>query len=85
MENYRGGGSRTRAIDCQGLEAPWPLALARKATQQIDQVLEDGRIQRKNWGGEAGTHRHGGNRDGLTPQGLTVTWLRAESGKGRSA
>ena len=28
------GGERTRACDCQVVEAPWPLALERKATRR---------------------------------------------------
>ena len=34
---------------------------------------------------KAGTHRNGGTCDGRTPQGLTVTWVQAVGGKGRSS
>ena len=45
------GGARTRTRDCQGVEATWPLALARKSTQQRDQGPDDARIWRITRGG----------------------------------
>ena len=40
------GGEIIRGRNYQVVEAPWPLALPLKATQQIDQEPEDARIRR---------------------------------------
>ena len=63
-----GVGVSTRARDCQGVEAPWPLVLACKSTQlriKHQKMPGDGGSLRE---GEAGAQRRGGTRDGRTPQ-----------------
>ena len=78
-----GGGRRPGgARDCQVVEAPWPLALARKSTRQEtkDRTMTgfDGDLGKY----EVGTHRRRGTRAGRTPQGTTGTWVQAEVGEG---
>ena len=40
------GGESIRTVKLQGVEAPWPLALAQKSTQQRDQETEDANIRK---------------------------------------
>ena len=49
------GGTRARERDCQGVEAPWPLTLTHKYTQQRDQEPEYARIKSIIQGDEVGS------------------------------
>ena len=71
--------------NCQGVEVPWPLALAQKSTQQ-----ETKGQMMPGFGGElredeAGTQMRRGTRDSRTPQGLIGTCVQVKGDKGGSA
>ena len=75
---------RNMAHDCQGVEAPWPLAFSQKSTQQGHQNRTMPRF-----GGELREDKAGKNIrrwtcDWQTPQGPKWTWVQAEGGNGRS-
>ena len=69
--------SRTRASDCTGVEAPWPLALALKATKKRYQEPEDARNRRSMQGGQiGGTGETEGPARGEPPRGRQATGRR---------
>ena len=76
------GGSRTRTGDHQGVDAPWPLALTRKPTQQEskDRTMPGfgGELRE----GKTGTQGCGWTRGGLTLQGMTGRWVKARAANG---
>ena len=63
--------------DFQGVEAPWPLALAQKLAK-TQNILGSGATQSEG-GGTQGKRR---NLWQANPQWDTVTWVQAEGGKG---
>ena len=61
---------RVRASDCQGVEAPWPLALAQKSTRQKYQGPDDAKIWRIPQGDRSrGTGETEGLATGEPPRG----------------
>ena len=76
------GGVRDRVRDFKGVEAPWPLSLARKITRQGDQVPDNARLWRRTQGRQGrGTGRKYGPATGEPPRGWKVPGWRPRAAK----